>query len=314
MDDCNEIGGPNTPELRAVDAINPYDRCFEEACQGGVTTCVTGPGSANVLGGQFAALKTKPGSVEEKLIAAPVAMKSALGENPKFAYGMEKSRSPYTRMATAALLRKAFLEAREYGRRREGSKADKPDYDMAKEALLPVLSGELPLKIHAHRADDILTGIRIAREFGLRYSLEHCTEGHLIPQAIKAAQAEGAKVVLGPLLSDRSKVELRNLSFKAPAILHKAGVEFALMTDHPEIPEQYLSVCAALAVRAGLPEEAALRAITINGARAVGLESRVGSLEPGKDGDIGIYSGHPLEFRSRCVMTVIDGEIVYNDL
>lgn len=163
---------------------------------------------------------------------------------------------------------------------------------MAKEALLPVLSGDLPLKIHAHRADDILTGIRIAREFGLRYSLEHCTEGHLIPQAIKAAQAEGAKVVLGPLLSDRSKVELRNLSFKAPAILHKAGVEFALMTDHPEIPEQYLSVCAALAVRAGLPEEAPLRAITINGARAVGLESRVGSLEPGKDGDIGVYSGH----------------------
>ena len=313
-DDGNECGGPITPELRAVDAINPYDRCFEEACQGGVTTCVTGPGSANVLGGQFAALKTKPGSVEEKLIAAPVAMKSALGENPKFAYGMEKNRSPYTRMATAALLRKAFLEAREYGRRREENKADKPDYDMAKEALLPVLSGELPLKIHAHRADDILTGIRIAREFGLRYSLEHCTEGHLIPQAIKAAQAEGAKVVLGPLLSDRSKVELRNLSFKAPAILHKAGVEFALMTDHPEIPEQYLSVCAALAVRAGLPEEAALRAITINGARAVGLESRVGSLEPGKDGDIGIYSGHPLEFRSRCVMTVIDGEIVYNDL
>ena len=174
---------------------------------------------------------------------------------------------------------------------------------MAKEALLPVLRGELPLKIHAHRADDILTAIRIAEEFHLRFSLEHCTEGYLIPEAIRQAQDAGAKVIIGPLLTDRSKVELRNLTFQAPKLLHDQGIEFALMTDHPVVPLQYLPVCAALAVREGLDEDTALKAITLHGARAVGLEDRLGSLEPGKDGDVAIFRGHPLDVRSRCVMT-----------
>lgn len=311
-DDGNEMSDPITPELRAIDAVNPFDRCFEEARAGGVTTCVTGPGSANVLGGQFAALKTKPGSVEAKLILEPVAMKAALGENPKSVYGGQKT-APQTRMATAALLRRALLEARDYTHKMEAEdESDRPEFDMAKAALLPVLNGELLLKIHAHRADDILTAVRIAKEFGLRLSLEHCTEGHLIPAEIKAAQKAGAKVILGPLLTDRSKVELRNQTFAAPRILHEAGVEFAIMSDHPVIPLQYLPVCAALAAREGLPEEIALRAITLHGARAAGLEGRIGSLEPGKDGDIAVFSGHPLEYRSRCLLTIIDGEIVYD--
>ncbi|HIR68240.1 MAG TPA: amidohydrolase, partial [Candidatus Pelethousia gallinarum] len=202
-DDGNETSGPITPELRAIDAINPFDRCFAEACAAGVTACVTGPGSANVIGGQFAALKTRPGSVEDKLIQAPLAMKAALGENPKRVYAAQKS-SPQTRMATAALLRRALLEAQAYAKKR--AEKEGADFDMAKEALLPVLRGELPLKIHAHRADDILTAIRIAEEFHLRFSLEHCTEGYLIPEAIRQAQDAGAKVIIGPLLTDRSKV------------------------------------------------------------------------------------------------------------
>lgn len=311
-DDGNETSDPITPELRAIDAINPFDRCFAEARAGGVTAVVTGPGSANVLGGQFAALKTKEGSVEAKLILAPAAMKAALGENPKSVYGEQKA-APQTRMATAALLRRAFLEAQDYAHKLQAEEeADRPAFDMAKAALLPVLRGELPLKIHAHRADDILTGVRIAKEFKLRFSLEHCTEGYLIPAEIKAAQEAGAKVVLGPLLTDRSKVELRNQSFEAPRILHEAGVEFALMSDHPVLPAQYLLVSAALAAREGLPEEAALRAVTLHAARAAGLERRLGSLEPGKDGDVAVFSGHPLEFRSRCVLAVIDGAIVHD--
>ncbi|MEA5058644.1 MAG: amidohydrolase [Candidatus Pelethousia sp.] len=311
-DDGNEMSDPVTPELRAIDAINPFDRCFQEALEGGVTTCVTGPGSSNVLGGQFAALKTKPGSVEDKLILAPAAMKAALGENPKSVYGGQKT-TPQTRMATAALLRRALLEARDYAHKMKAEEeSDRPEFDMAKAALLPVLSGELLLKIHAHRADDILTGMRIAKEFGLRISLEHCTEGHLIPEQIKTAQSRGVKIILGPLLTDRSKVELRNQTFAAPRILHEAGVEFAIMSDHPVIPTQYLPVCAALAVREGLPEEIALRAITLHGARAVGLSNRIGSLQAGKDGDVAVFSGHPLEYRSRCILTIIDGRIVYD--
>lgn len=308
-DDGNETSGPITPELRAIDAINPFDRCFAEACAAGVTACVTGPGSANVIGGQFAALKTRPGSVEDKLIQAPLAMKAALGENPKRVYTEQKS-SPQTRMATAALLRRALLEAQAYAKKR--AEKEGADFDMAKEALLPVLRGELPLKIHAHRADDILTAIRIAEEFHLRFSLEHCTEGYLIPEAIRQAQDAGAKVIIGPLLTDRSKVELRNLTFQAPKLLHDQGIEFALMTDHPVVPLQYLPVCAALAVREGLDEDTALKAITLHGARAVGLEDRLGSLEPGKDGDVAIFRGHPLDVRSRCVMTLIDGQIVHD--
>ena len=312
--DGNECTNPVTPELRAIDAINPFDRCFEEACAAGITTCVTGPGSANVIGGQFVAMKTAGKDMEDMILRFPVAMKSAFGENPKRVYG-SSDKTPQTRMATAAIMRKAFTDALEYGKKIEDAKDDPsklPAKDLGKEALLKVLKREMTLKIHAHRADDILTAIRIAKEFNVRFTLEHCTEGYLITDQIGQAIAEqGAGVIIGPLLSDRSKIELKNLSFKAPKVLNDAGIEFAMMTDHPVIPEQYLPVCAALAVREGLPEDVALKSITINAARIVGIDDRVGSLEVGKDADVAVFSGHPLDFRTRCVLTVVNGKVAH---
>ncbi len=314
--DGNECTNPVTPELRAIDAINPYDRCFTEACAAGVTTCVTGPGSANVVGGQFVAMKTAGDSVEDMTLRFPVAMKAAFGENPKRVYG-DSEKTPQTRMATAAILRKALLDAQEYGKKIEEGEQDpakRPSRDLGKEALLAVIKRELPMKIHAHRADDILTAIRIAKEFNIRFTLEHCTEGYLIPAQIKRAiEEQGAGIIVGPLLSERSKIELRNLSFKAPKVLYDNGIEFAIMTDHPVIPEQYLTVCAALAVREGLPEEVALRAITIQAARITGIDDRVGSLEVGKDADIAVFNGHPLDFRTRCVLTLVNGKIAHEE-
>ncbi len=313
--DGNECTNPVTPELRAIDAINPYDRCFQEARCAGITTCVTGPGSANVIGGQFVAMKTAGKDMEDMVLRFPIAMKAALGENPKRVYG-DSQKTPQTRMATAAVMRKALIEAGEYGRKLEEGEEDpskRPARDLGKEALLAVLRRELPMKIHAHRADDILTAIRIAKEFNIRFTLEHCTEGYLITDEIsKAVSEQGAGVIVGPLLSDRSKIELKNLSFSAPRVLHEAGVAFAMMTDHPVIPQQYLPVCAALAVREGLPEDVALRSITINAARIVGIDDRVGSLTAGKDADVAVFSGHPLEFRSRCVLTYINGRCVHD--
>ena len=275
---------------------------------------MTGPGSANVIGGQFVAIKTAGNSVEDMTLRFPIAMKAAFGENPKNVYG-SSDKTPQTRMATAAVLRKALVDAQEYGRKLEEAKDDpakRPARDLGKEALLAVVRRELPMKIHAHRADDILTAIRIAKEFNIRFTLDHCTEGYLIPEHLKQAIAEqGAGVIVGPLLTDRSKIELRNLSFKAPKALYDSGIEFAMMTDHPVIPEQYLPVCAALAVREGLPEDAALRSITINAARVVGIEDRVGSLERGKDADVAVFSGHPLDFRARCVLTLVNGKIAH---
>ena len=314
--DGNECTNPVTPELRAIDAINPYDRCFTEACAAGVTTCVTGPGSANVVGGQLVAMKTAGDSVEDMTLRFPVAMKAAFGENPKRVYG-DSEKTPQTRMATAAILRKALLDAQEYGKKIEEGEQDpakRPSRDLGKEAMLAVIKRELPMKIHAHRADDILTAIRIAKEFNIRFTLEHCTEGYLIPAQIKRAiEEQGAGIIVGPLLSERSKIELRNLSFKAPKVLYDNGIEFAIMTDHPVIPEQYLTVCAALAVREGLPEEVALRAITIQAARITGIDDRVGSLEVGKDADIAVFNGHPLDFRTRCVLTLVNGKIAHEE-
>ncbi len=315
-DDGNEYSTPVTPELRAIDAINPYDRCFAEACEGGVTTVITGPGSANVIGGQFVALKTSGKDVEDMILQFPVAMKAAFGENPKRVYS--SSKQFYTRMAVAAALRKALKEAQEYDRKimlAGDDESKKPAFDIKKEALLPVIRRELPLKIHAHRADDILTALRIAKEFNLRITLDHCTEGYMICDLLKEGISDtGAGVIIGPLLSDRSKVELRNLSFSAPKKLYDSGIEFAMMTDHPVIPIQYLPVCAAIAAREGLPEEAALKSITINAARIIGVDDRIGSLEVGKDADLAVFSGHPFDFRANCVMTIINGRIVNNKL
>ena len=314
--DGNECTNPITPELRAIDAINPYDRCFEEAAAGGVTTCVTGPGSANVIGGQFVAIKTYGGSVEDMVLRFPVAVKAAFGENPKRVYN-GKNQTPSTRMATAALMRKALIEAQEYNEKLERGKADPekmPERNLGKEILARVIRRELPMKIHAHRADDILTAIRICREFKLRYTLDHCTEGYLITDKLKEALGEDCEgIIVGPLLTDRSKIELKNLSFKAPKVLEQAGIEYAMMTDHPVTPEQYLPICTAVAVREGASEEGALKAITINAARITGIADRVGSIEVGKDADIAVFSGHPFDFRSRCVLTLVNGKVAHEE-
>lgn len=314
--DGNECTNPITPELRAIDAINPYDRCFEEAVAGGVTTCVTGPGSANVIGGQFVAIKTYGDSVENMVLRFPVAVKAAFGENPKRVYN-GKNQTPSTRMATAALMRKALIEAQEYNEKLEKGKADPekmPERNLGKEILARVIRRELPLKIHAHRADDILTAIRICREFKLRYTLDHCTEGYLITDKLKEALSEDCEgIIVGPLLTDRSKIELKNLSFKAPKVLEQAGIEYAMMTDHPVTPEQYLPICTAVAVREGASEEGALKAITINAAKITGIADRVGSIEVGKDADIAVFSGHPFDFRSRCVLTLVNGKVAHEE-
>ena len=315
-DDGNEMSGTSTPELRAIDAINPFDKCFREAACGGVTTCVTGPGSANVVGGQFAAVKTHGRDVESMILRAPVAMKAAFGENPKRVYSDRKT--IFTRMQIASILRKTLQKAAEYDKKirlAEGDPTKLPEKDMAMEAMLPVIRRELPLKVHAHRADDILTVLRIAREFNIRLTLDHCTEGYMIPELLKEGIRDtGAGVIIGPLLCDRGKIELRNLSFESPRVLYENGIEFAMMTDHPVIPEQYLPICASIAVKEGLPEYEALKCITINAARITGIDDRVGSLEPGKDADIAVFNGDPLDVRSRCVLTVINGEVCHNEL
>jgi len=259
-EDGNEMTDPVTPHLRAIDGVYYSDRGFVEARENGVTTIVTGPGSANVIGGQFAALKTWGRRVEDMIIKEPVAMKAAFGENPKTVYH-ERKQMPTTRMATAALLRENLTKAKEYGKqlveyKKDSENNEKPEYDIKLEALLKVINREIPLKAHAHREDDILTAIRIAKEFGIRITIEHCTEGHLIADILAN---ENIIAIVGPSLTDRSKVELRNLSLKTPGVLSKAGVTVAIMTDHPVIPIQYLSLCAALAVREGMDEKEALK-------------------------------------------------------
>ena len=308
-DDGNESTDPCTPHLRAIDAINPLDRCFEEAREAGVTTVVTGPGSANPISGQLAAIKTAGRWVDAMVVKAPAAMKLALGENPKMVYN-ERHETPVTRMATAAIIRENLRKALEYGEKLDRAAADeedKPDYDAKLEALLPVVRGELPVHIHAHRADDIATGVRIAKEFGLKCVIVHGTEAHLIPDLL---EQEGIPVITGPCLGDRSKPELANMTLESPAVLTLRGVRTAICTDHPEVPIQYLPLCAALAVKGGMNPEAALAAITINPARIAGIDDRVGSLTPGKDADIVVMSGHPINLLSRVRAVYIEGRRV----
>ena len=308
--DGNEMTDPITPELRAVDGLNPFDPCFKEAREAGVTTVVTGPGSANVIGGQFAALKTYGRSIEEMTLRDPIAMKAATGENPKGVYA-EKKVAPTTRMAIASLFRSTMTDAIEY-QKGMAKEEDKPDRDIAMDALQPVINREMTVKIHAHRADDILTGLRLAKEFNLKVTIDHCTEGYMITDVLKDRLIEqGAGIIIGPLLSERSKIELKNLSFEAPRILEEAGIPFAMMTDHPVIPIQFLPVQAGLAVREGLSEETALRSITRYAAEIVGIADRVGTLEVGKDADIAVYDGHPFDYRTHCVLTLINGKPVY---
>lgn len=309
--DGNEITDPITPQLRAIDAINPMDVTFEEArALGGVTMVATGPGSANVVGGQFCAIKTAGIIIDDMLVKEPIAMKIAFGENPKRCYA-ERKVTPTTRMGTASELRNILFKAVEYKQKLiEGEKdaSKKPAFDFKLQALQPVINREIPLKAHAHRADDIITAIRIAKEFDLKITLEHCTEGHLIPEFIKES---GVMAVVGPSFGHRSKFELQNLTFETPGILTKAGIKVAIMTDSPVIPLHHLNMCAALSMKAGMTEEDALKAITINAAEILELEDRVGSIEVGKDADIVIWDRHPFDLQASPLYTIIDGKIVH---
>ena len=306
--DYNEMSDPVTPDMRGIDGINPMDEAFLNAVSAGVTAAMTGPGSANVVGGTFVAIKLRGTDVSDMVLRDPAAMKAAFGENPKNCYGQQGRKKPVTRMGVAALLRDTLWKAKRYQediREAEKDESKKRPFDPALEALLPVISGEIPLKCHAHRADDILTVLRIARELDVRVTLDHCTEGHLI---IPQLQRAGFPVLVGPSLGHKGKIELRNKSFKTPALLDAAGLKVCLITDAPVIPLQYLPLCAGLAMKDGLPEEAAWRAITLNPAEVIGVEKRIGSLAPGKDADIAVFEGNPLrDIQARAKRVYIDG-------
>ena len=306
--DFNEMVDPITPQMRAIDSINPLDEGLADAVQGGVTTVCTGPGSANVVGGTFAVIKLYGKRVDKMILKDPAAMKCAFGENPKGCYGKNGSKAPMTRMGTAALLRELLFKARRY--RDDKLSGKEPAFDMKLEAMLPVMAGEIPLKCHCHRADDILTAVRIAKEFGLRATLDHCTDGELIADELAE---EDFPVFIGPSLGHKSKIELKNKSFTTPGVLNRAGLTVSIITDAPVIPLRYLPMCAGLAVNSGLDKAEAWKAITINPAVSLGVADRVGSLEPGKDADVVIWTADPLsEIGGEAWCTIIDGRVVYH--
>lgn len=308
-DDGNEDTDPATPHLRSIDAINPRDRYFDDALSAGITTVVTGPGSANAIGGIMTAIKTY-GNRIDTMIIKDIAIKFALGENPKTVYH-GKNQAPVTRMATAAIIREHLIKARKYMEQLELSKKDEeedePELDFKYEALIPVLKGELQAHFHAHRADDIFTAIRLANEFNLKLVIVHCTEGYMIADELKD---ENVGILYGPFLCDRSKPELTNQTPKGPGLLYKAGINSCIITDHPVVPIQYLSLCAGLAMKDGLDYNEALRAITINPAQVLGLDNRIGSIKKGKDADLVIFDGDPLELKTKVKLVVINGRIV----
>ncbi len=306
--DYNEASDPITPHMRAIDSINPIDEPYEEATSHGVTSACTGPGSANVVGGTFTSIKLTGKRVDNMIIKDPIAMKCAFGENPKGVYGQNGKKTPITRMGTAALLRELLFKSRNYLEAKEAGK--EPNFDMKLEAMIPVMRGEIPLKAHAHRADDIFTSIRIAKEFGVKLTLDHCTDGSLIADELAK---EGFPAFVGPSFGNKSKIELKNKSFSTPADLHRAGVPISIITDAPVIPLMYLPLCAGLAVKSGLDYEEAWRAITINPAKHTGIGDRVGSLEVGKDGDVVIWTADPLmDVDAEAYITVIDGKIIHS--
>ena len=308
-EDFNEMTDPVTPDMRAIDGINPEDEGFRDARLGGVTAVFTGPGSANVIGGTGVVMKTAGKIVDKMIVRDPAGLKVAFGENPKSVYG-EQKKMPMTRMGTAALLRQALVDAQVYRDKLEEGKTDSdkiPERDLGLETLVRVISREIPLRAHAHRADDIMTAIRIAQEFEVDLVIEHCTEGHKIAEELAEL---GYPAVVGPLLTNRAKVELKDKSFKTPGILAKAGVKVAIMTDHSVTPIEQLPLCAALACKAGMDMEEALKAITINPAEILGVSERIGSLEVGKDADIVIWSEHPFVITARPLYVIIDGKIV----
>lgn len=305
--DYNEMNDIASPHLRGIDGIKPMEPTFKKAAQAGVTSVCTGPGSANVLGGTFAAIKTVGNSVDDMLIRDGVAMKCAFGENPKRCY---RDKKDSCRMSTAAILREMLFKAREYMLKKEAAGDDvfkRPAFDMKMEALIPVLKKEIPLKAHAHAAVDILTAVRIAKEFDVKLTLEHVTEGHLIVDELVKIDVP---LAVGPTLTNASKFELRNKSWTTPGILAAAGCQVSIITDSPVIPQEYLPICAGMAVKAGMDPFKALQAITINPAKHAGIADRVGSLEVGKDADVVITDGCPFEVSTAVECVLIDGKVV----
>nr|PZM88268.1 MAG: amidohydrolase [[Clostridium] cellulosi] len=309
-EDTNEDTDPSTPQLSAEDAINPMDRCFDDALSAGVTTVITGPGSANPIGGRLIAMKTYGKRVDKMVFKNPVAVKFALGENPKTCYHANHE-TPVTRMATASIIREQLYKAQKYMDKLEKASQDEdeeePDFEYKCEVLIPLLKREIQAHFHAHRADDIFTAIRIAKQFNLDYVIVHGTDGHIIADELKE---DGARVLSGPFLCDRCKPELHNQTPKGPGIMSKAGLEVAIITDHPVIPIEYLSLCAALAVKNGMDYEEALRAITINPARITKIDNRVGSLKAGKDADLVIFDGDPLQLYTNVKFVAVGGKRV----
>jgi imidazolonepropionase-like amidohydrolase len=311
--DSNELTEPVTAHVRALDAINPADLGFRDAVSGGVLAVNVNPGSGNPIGGQTAALKCWGRTVDQMLLKAPAGMKSALGENPKRVYG-ERKQSPATRLGTAAVIRAALVDAANYlakldAEQRKPEDERKPiDRDLKLEALGRVLRREIPWRQHCHRADDIATALRIAEEFGYELVIDHGTEAHLLADILAA---KNIPVIIGPLFTSRSKVELRNRSLDNPGKLATAGVTIAITTDHPVVPINFLAHQAALSVKHGLDRDTALRALTINPARIIGIDDRLGSIEPGKDADLVVWSGDPLDVLSRVEYALIDGTEVY---
>lgn len=307
--DYNEMVDPVTPQLRAIDSIYPQDESLGLALQGGVTTACTGPGSANVVGGTFVAIKLAGQRVDDMIVKDPIAMKVAFGENPKRVYGQSGKKSPVTRMGTAWLLRETLTKARNYYEAKKNGKD--PAFDMKLEAMIPVIEGKIPLKAHAHRADDILTAIRIAKEFNVGITLDHCTDGAVI---VEELAKEGLPAFVGPSLGSKTKVELNHKSFETAGILSRAGIKVSIITDAPVIPLQYLPMAAGLAAAHGLDMEEAWKAITINPAESTGIGDRVGSLEPGKDGDVVIWTADPLTtIGGHAYITIVDGKVVYSE-
>ncbi|WP_027365377.1 amidohydrolase [Desulfotruncus alcoholivorax] len=306
-DDVNENIDPVTPHLRAIDAVNPADLGFKDALSAGITTVVTGPGSSNIIGGEMAAIKTCGTVIDDMVVRFPVGLKAALGENPKRNYGANK-KSPATRMASAAILRETLVKGLEY--LKKINQPDQAERDLKMEAIARVLRREIPLRVHAHRADDIMTALRIGAEFNLLLVIEHCTEGHLIADRLAAA---GVPAVVGPVMVNRAKVELKNRSLETAAALAKKGVNFAIMTDHPVVPIQYLTISAGLTMRGGLSEKQALESITRNAARLLGLDDRIGSIAQGMDGDIVVLSGHPFDLRTVIKRVYVNGKVSYQN-
>ncbi len=299
-DDCNEMTEPNTAELRAMDAINYRDLSFQDAVKAGITTVMITPGSANVFGGLVAVMKTAGRTYKEMLVNGEAGLKMAFGENPKRVYG-EKDKSPSTRMATMAIARQGFYEAKEYMKKSDEDR----EFNLQTEHIAKALEGGIPVRAHAHRADDILTAIRMRDEFNLDLVVEHCTDGHLIVEELKEA---GVKVAVGPSLSNRAKVEMENVTFRTPGVLASAGVEVAIITDAPCTPIQYLPICAGMAMREGMTEEDAFKALTIVPAKILKVDDRLGSLAVGKDADVVVWNNHPMEIMGRPEMVFVNGK------